>query len=79
MNTRKLVYNFNDKNLKLTNHNIDEDNEMYVNILEQNEFYVMRINVICTSDYEFVLTSCDDYYKSLQEYSNQFQITKEEN
>ena len=84
LTTKKwLVYNFDNKTLKIiSSNNIDIDidtlAELYVNICQENEFYVMRIYGTCTSSSEFEITSIDNYNKILDEYILQFNITEEE-
>ena len=52
----KLVYNFNTHRLSIVpdNEEINLDEEKVVPIL-QEEFYVMKVKGVCSSDNEFVL------------------------
>jgi hypothetical protein len=77
--SKRLVYNFENQSLRILDNlteTIDWDIEMFVEMLDN--FYVMKITGICSSDNEFVFTSHDNYYKTLNTYLNDHECRLDE-
>lgn len=79
MSTRKLALNFETNVLSIVENEVevDDDETQYVNI-PNNNFWVMRVNGVCTSDYEFILISNEEFYQIVNDYIKEFKLTDEE-
>lgn len=79
--TNRLVYHFEKQSLRIIYNDteaeaIDWDTEMFVEMVDN--FYVMQVTGICTSDNEFVFTSYDEYYENLNSYFNEHTSNKDD-